>query len=664
MIEVPSWQQTFDPRSIMQLDIRPRTTGEILDDAFRLFWADAPLLLALSSLFTLPAVLVVLLQTGLPTADSTLIPLVLAAALATALPLTGLASAACQQVFRLRAEGKPATLGDGLKAALTGGLDHAAARAVVLTLTGLLAFCLLCPALAIWGGVTSALASLDEGPSESGGVGGLLFPLISACLALPLWLVLNYTATVHAVLAAGEHRWPGALAEASRQCQRQFGKTTLAILIRAPLGLLAVCTLHSAVGLVLLVLDAFIGVDVGLADHALSPFSNPIYHAALLGLSYLLLNPFFEATNYLLYLDARTRYEGLDLWYRVRRLFPVGNKTLAGLLFLAVVFWPVVELQAADQRRETVRSIRQDVTKIIQQVQSAEPYPGPDRWRPELERLAERLDEQGSAKPGGFPWFARGIGDFEQAKQERGKALTALTGLENRLALIEESLPTADGKNGKTREEIKALLPSDSGEKTERRPETAKKAEPKRPVRRDDEFGDGPARRGEGGGVIPPMPLGGLGTVAWLLLVAILLAAIVVAFILWRKQPRSAKPAAKPQAGELSLEALLAQTNQPVGESLWKQADDLARAGNLLEAVRTLYLAVLALLHRADLIRYAQTRTNHEYLAQVRPRTEVYAPFEGLTGLFELKFYGEKSCQADDYHTCRQLAEQVRAEIS
>jgi hypothetical protein len=183
-------------------------------------------------------------------------------------------------------------------------------------------------------------------------------------------------------------------------------------------------------------------------------------------------------------------------------------------------------------------------------------------------------------------------------------------------------------------------------------------------VRRDDEFGDGPARRSGGGGVIPPMPLGGLGTIAWLVLGAILLAAIVVAFILWRKQPRSAKPTAKPQAGELSLEALLARTNQPVGESLWKQADELARAGSLLEAVRTLYLAVLALLHRADLIRYAQTRTNHEYLAQVRPRTEVYAPFEGLTGLFELKFYGEKSCQADDYHTCRQLAEQVRAEIS
>ena len=34
----------------------------------------------------------------------------------------------------------------------------------------------------------------------------------------------------------------------------------------------------------------------------------------------------------------------------------------------------------------------------------------------------------------------------------------------------------------------------------------------------------------------------------------------------------------------------------------WR-AEELARAGRCLEAVRALYLAVLALLHRADLIR-------------------------------------------------------------
>ncbi|MBL8793373.1 MAG: DUF4129 domain-containing protein [Planctomycetia bacterium] len=643
----------------MALDIRPRTTGEILDDAFRLFWADAPVLLALSSVFLMPALLVVLLQVGWPAGESLLRPMLLAAALATALPLTGLASAACQEVLRRRAEGQRATLGSGLRAAFTGGLSHLAVRAATLALAGLLAFCLLCPALAVWSGLTSALASLDDEGAASGG-GGLLLPLVTLCLALPLWLVWNYTATVHAILAAGEFRWPGALREASRQCQRQFGKTAVVMLMRGPLGVLAVCTLHSAGGLLLLLLDAFIGLDVGLADHALSPFANPIYYTALLGLSLLLLNPYFEATHYLLYLDARTRHEGLDLWYRVRRLFPVSARALAGMLVLAVAAGSAV--QAADRRRMVVRDARQELARVVEQVKSTEPYPGPDRWLPPLRTLGKRLDEQAGARPGGFAWFKYGLDEFEQAKQDRDRALAVLNGLDQRLSLIEESLPAGDGPPGKSREEIRSLLPAND-DKVRPRPDPTKKVDAERPVRRDDEFGERPARRSGDGGVIPPLPVGGLSTLAWGLLLAILTAGCVVALVLWRKQ-RPARSATKPQAGELSLEALLAQTDRPIGESLWKQADDLARAGNLLEAVRTLYLAVLALLHRADLIRYAQTRTNHEYLAQVRPHSEVHAPFEGLTGLFELKFYGEKSCQPDDYQACRQLAERVRAELS
>ena len=42
--------------------------------------------------------------------------------------LTGLGSAACQEVFRLRAEGAPVRVGSCLKAALRHGLPHATAQ--------------------------------------------------------------------------------------------------------------------------------------------------------------------------------------------------------------------------------------------------------------------------------------------------------------------------------------------------------------------------------------------------------------------------------------------------------------------------------------------------------------------------------------------------------
>src|SRR5262249_48717593 len=104
---------------------------------------------------------------------------------------------------------------------------------------------------------------------------------------------------------------------------------------------------------------------------------------------------------------------------------------------------------------------------------------------------------------------------------------------------------------------------------------------------------------------------------------------------------------------------------------LWRQADELARAGNFLGAVRALYLGVLALLHQGGLIRYERTRTHGEDAEQRRarrgPRSAVprrggalHGPFCRLTGWLEVKWYGERSCREDDYRACRGLAEELR----
>ena len=63
-------------------------------------------------------------------------------------------------------------------------------------------------------------------------------------------------------------------------------------------------------------------------------------------LAWLLLTPFFEESNYLLYVDARARYEGLDLWYRVRRHFPLPAKTAGAyekIMSLPALNWPVTQ---------------------------------------------------------------------------------------------------------------------------------------------------------------------------------------------------------------------------------------------------------------------------------------------------------------------------------
>src|SRR5579872_6144014 len=89
--------------SAPSLEIRPRTTGEILDDAWRLYLADAPRLLFLHGLFHVPAFALLLILLAAPPSSATGRPL-LALAVALLLSLTGLGSAAVQERLRRLAE--------------------------------------------------------------------------------------------------------------------------------------------------------------------------------------------------------------------------------------------------------------------------------------------------------------------------------------------------------------------------------------------------------------------------------------------------------------------------------------------------------------------------------------------------------------------------------
>jgi hypothetical protein len=79
------------------IDLRPRSAGEVLDDAWRLALAEAPLLLALSGLFAVPAAVALLLLLTRPAPESPLDRAILPALVALLIPLTGVGSAACQR---------------------------------------------------------------------------------------------------------------------------------------------------------------------------------------------------------------------------------------------------------------------------------------------------------------------------------------------------------------------------------------------------------------------------------------------------------------------------------------------------------------------------------------------------------------------------------------
>ncbi|HEY7424410.1 MAG TPA: DUF4129 domain-containing protein [Gemmataceae bacterium] len=657
------------------MEIRPRTTGEILDDAWRLALADAPLLLLLSMLFLVPAFTVLLLLLAVPV-PAGMAQVALPATAALLLPLTGLASGACQQLFRRRIAEETVSVRACLAAALRHGLEHAAARAVLLSATLL--------------GPIAVVAALHPSTVPILKVLGFLFGcVLTLVVSSPLW---EASTALHVLIAEGNARRGTLFRELRRDAASAPMKAAAVVFSRLPLLMILAWQLDLLATSVLWVADNLGGFDTALLSAELSFLSNPVYTLAVFLLSWLLLTPFFEAGNFLLHTDIRTRQEGLDLQYRVRRIFEginrqdakdakkktekraksANNPSLLRLSLGVLGVLAVCSLRADAGQLETVRSVRQGIETIRAEVKKAEPYPGGQRWVGRLRDLGGKLTEAGDARR--LRWFDQGIKDFGDRKKE--DALFVLDDLRRRLSLLEDSLAAEGGAKRRSPEDVKSLLRGTEVRKPERtrpqeRIEKEQKEVQREEIRRDDPEAQGrPARGGGGGGSgvsAPSVGFGGFSAVGWILLAGLGLAILAVALYLFlssRRGARGPKRAAVTGKETMPAESEARQLLEESPRELWRQAETLAGEGRFREAVRGLYLAVLAQLHRQQFIRFEPTRTNGEYVRQVRlseqAPPELHEPFHQLTNLFEAKWYGERSCASDDYRACRALAEEIQ----
>lgn len=286
------------------MDIRPRTLGEILDDACRFALADAPFLLLFNALFCIPAFVIVLFLLAEPT-PSGIAQIVLPACSALLLPLTGLGSGACQDLLRRRAADQPVVVRSCLGYALRHGLEHAAARGILLVLT-------------LPGPLMVLTAFLPDVSPIVRFCAFLFGSILTFLFSLPLWGAMLSLATL---LSADAARSGTLLRELRRAAAAAAGRAAVLVLGRLPLVLLLAVQLHLLGRIVLWGADNLAGFDTSLLAVECEFLDNPVYTLALFFLSWLLLTPFFECSNFLLHTDIRIRQEGLDLQYRVQHAF-------------------------------------------------------------------------------------------------------------------------------------------------------------------------------------------------------------------------------------------------------------------------------------------------------------------------------------------------------
>jgi len=110
----------------------------------------------------------------------------------------------------------------------------------------------------------------------------------------------------------------------------------------------------------------------------------------------------------------------------------------------------------------------------------------------------------------------------------------------------------------------------------------------------------------------------------------------------------SAGGAGEPPEGELNA------LSKPA--AAWSgEADLLAAQGRFREAIRALYLALLATLHRRGAIDYHPALSNWDYCRHFRGEPLELGPFRELTRLFDFGWYGHLGIDRAGYQGFKEL---------
>jgi hypothetical protein len=142
--------------------------------------------------------------------------------------------------------------------------------------------------------------------------------------------------------------------------------------------------------------------------------------------------------------------------------------------------------------------------------------------------------------------------------------------------------------------------------------------------------------------------------------IVLILIAVVVAVIALRvARGRSGKPPAAPRISGLRDSSILEDALKRTPEQ-WKElAREFFESGDYTQALRSLYLSLLVVLHRRRLISYDMAKTNWEYVWELGKSREEHKPFEVLTSAFDYKWYGREQCAQSEYLKLEKMADSI-----
>jgi hypothetical protein len=412
--------------------------------------------------------------------------------------------------------------------------------------------------------------------------------------------------------------------------------------------LLVAVNLHLFVALSLYLGRVVLGLDLTFVDRFASA-DNPVWLATLGVVTFALFEPLRAATGALLLVDGRVRQEGLDLLAAVEQLPRRRARRVSPAVaaLLCSVWLGAGEAQAS--------ALRDRVGELLEQCASEDAAALP---LDALDALA--ASEQAS--------LSRFVSRLERRAYDAEDCEGAVEALRAGLAAMTGARPAAENDAATARDDARAILA---------RPEFRAPVEPAQDTAADDK---GPSWLGQQWGALwralwewlrakeprdaptPSLPSGAQAMAGANVVMVVAIAAIVgtLLFILLRgvRRPGAAE-APLDERGAVSEEAL---TSDPMSalsrppEGWAGLADQLAAKGQFREAIRHLYLALLARLHRDGAITYDPTWSNWEYLSAFKGPSQLKLPFRELTRRFDFVWYGNLDATAASYAVFRTTA--------
>ncbi|MBS2030529.1 MAG: DUF4129 domain-containing protein [Deltaproteobacteria bacterium] len=534
-------------------------------------------------------------------------------------------------------------------------------------------------------------AGLSHLPSMITCTGWLaLFQLVVFPLTLGLSVFFLSVPLVGPVLIAegSAHGWNfGRVARA--RLKGRGGAAAALRMLHALALLLMMVNLHGLVWITLEVAHSLFAVDVTFVDQ-FSSLSHAFYDLCLFAVSQVLLDPVRCATSALVLADARVRHEGFDLLAALRRLRD-GSLAKAALVLLALGLAlapkaahaapfddepeddsdampappppPAKAIQVApmvdDEREDPVdalASISEELGEgenptVVEGLKHADELPRSERAKlhPLVRSLDHRLDTS----------------DDEGARRELLAALDALGRVQTRDAKAKPKVTDPRAAAAK-------ILAQPEFEEVAKHAKDAKD-DPKNPdveapswwtrfwkwvgrqlekIFKQREDKDPVDVSGQGLSV-------GAGMAQVITYALVALAACVVLILVYRLMTQQKPGEAESDAGGAG------GAGDGKGEELnalakpawvWSdEADRLAASGRFREAIRSLYLALLASMHRRGAIDYHPALSNWDYCDHFRGEPGELPPFRELTLRFDFGWYGRLGADAEGYGQFRTL---------